>query len=183
MNARQIAYLASRLFAAYLLLQVVPDLANVLAHYLIAADVNGDPPVIYFLHILVFPIIGCMAIFVFWSRADWMSGLLTKGLPKAETNAPHVVAWERLGLMVVGGFALADLITEIARILSEVMIYGWFSPDNLQHNAYLTTYLLHGLGSLCLTYLFLARPDSFLALVRALRRSRATDPSPDTDAH
>jgi hypothetical protein len=188
MTVRQIAYVASRLFAAWLLIQVMPQLADILGRYLAGNELNITRPVIYFLIVLVFPIVGCIAAYIFWNKAAWVSSLLAADAPSSEADASgdtvawerhswERLAWERLGLMVAGAFCVTGLLTELSRLLAEIVNYGGFN-DDVKHNGYMLTYSFHAVASLVLAYVFLARPDSFMALVRALRR----DPAGRADA-
>ncbi|MGN6422795.1 MAG: hypothetical protein ACTHLA_05740 [Asticcacaulis sp.] len=167
--------MASRLFAAWLLIQVMPQLADILGRYLAGSELNVTRPVIYFLIVLVFPIVGCIAAYIFWNKANWVSSLLaadapSPDLPSSASGAGgQTIAWERLGLMVAGAFSVSGLLTELSRLLSEIVNYGGFNED-ARHNGYMLTYIFHAVASLGLAYVFLARPESFMALVKALRR-------------
>ncbi len=174
MNARQAGYLASRLFALYLIFQAVPTLLSLLARSLAKGAIYGpdDSPGYFFLTVIFLPVVMLICALFFWARADLVSKSLT--LPAAATpDVPDEAnRWEVLIFMAVGGLALSDLFVELSRLLATLMSYEkpTFGGPDLQFVSTVWTYSLHGLFSFLMAAIFLLTPRAFLRVLLALRR-------------
>ena len=187
MNARQTGFLASRLFALYLVFQVVPYFLSMLRHYMVYHNLAGDDPfIVYADTVLAFPIVMGLCVFVFWNMAPAVSAGLTEGLPDAAPAASATAeSWERLGLMIVGAFALCDALVELSRLISELFVHAVAARNVLDqdssHDYDWVTYALHCVFSLILAFVLLMMPKRFLGFVVRLRGFAKSPPAGETD--
>ena len=172
MHPRQLGYLASRLFAIYLLFLSLPYYISILTRFMVTRALTGnDTPPVFIVHLVAFPVIACVTAFLFWNKANWIASSLARGLPKSDVDIAQSIQWERLGLMVVGAFALGDCVVEIGRLLAEIVAYipdsfGTLSADHQQN---MLTYGFHAIASLMVGFPLLIWPQSLLGAIKALR--------------
>ncbi|ESQ80761.1 hypothetical protein AEYBE204_00125 [Asticcacaulis sp. YBE204] len=173
MRPQDIAYIASRLFAVYLLFQLLPFVAAV---FQLSAMGEVTTDFRFFASYAMIPIMMAVAFYIFWNRADMVSQALTPGTktpPDAGSEAPSErTEWQNLVFLGVGLYCLVSAMADAAGLINHTL---WYAPheelqDTVAFKQKLFDYiLLYGVMYLFAAIVFLFFPQGVMAGIVKIR--------------
>jgi hypothetical protein len=177
MNARQLAFLGSRLMAVYLLYQLLPEVFKIYqAFTYLSTNPEGITMGDFWMSFLT-PILMSIGIYFLWDRAGWMSRKLTVK-SDTEDDVPFTLQnGLQMGLCLIGVFMLTDALAHLA-----VFVYKWLPsakfpyPDD-QTNSELFYYGLMFVVNALMAFVLIGWPGNIARLILNLRRLSLKTPT------
>lgn len=176
MNLQQITFIGSRLLAIILFFQTLPEFLTLLTSYGLLDGTFVDEPFGYFLLQLIYPIIACLGIYLFWDQAQWIAKRLSLkaiGLfPSNLKSQSQEIDYEKIlhiGLILVGAFQLCIGLEALAQFFNELSLNKSFSSSDTSHIYNMRYYAIVALVNLIFSFMFLVRPDKLIIVLSWLR--------------
>lgn len=127
MNARQLAFVASRLFAVFYFFRTVEILPIALQQYW-AIGKLGSPNGVFsdliagaWLLIVEVPLLLIIALF-FWYRAGLVASMVSRGVPSSSSDGNIAVSFGRAASIIAGWIILAYAIIDLSPVLEAFFV-------------------------------------------------------------
>jgi hypothetical protein len=174
MNARIVAFVASRLFAVYLFVMYVLNLTLIAVGAFVAGQAYPDVQGLAYAGLSFAPIFSALIAAVLWFGADWIASRVVKSLPEGNLETISVDHWKAMSIAAIGVlFALkgTDLFNQALKV------FAHSSPSS--EDAFLPLVIGSGLIYVLVGIALIAGPrviiDSFKALQSWLTKPAFTE--------